>query len=377
MFGRDIDRQKSCKHGWDNLFQKSSVEREYCYENLIFSSTIVKHFIDEIVISASTLQTLEEHCKVRTEIEDMRNKDVRGTTSAIEVVTTSVTNIMKRSFEEKKRTTKRTRIHKDSKNEDIENNPFYVLGEKLSIVSFQDQFSPFLDEKSSNDKSEDDEIVKESGNIDEANISEEIDGDQSSDTTYNDPRDVSSSLISIMEEYCKKDSTSKFDPAHSYILDLISTSKIIKEFTLEHCLGDITANLPQDKQFELICAVSMKTEQEEIATEYRLQLYLPILDQLKRERHLQSPQDVYHLMARKVLRFLKIMIEALSPERRTEFTKSWKSFEYPRTWHKLPNLISHIDSFIISDCLWLTMMIPFILNHCISKNLFLHHFNTE
>ncbi|CAI2201519.1 19420_t:CDS:2, partial [Funneliformis geosporum] len=81
-------------------------------------------------------------------------------------------------------------------------------------------------------------------NIDEDNtsdipdmpdISEEIDGgDQSSGTIYNDPRDVSLSLISIMEEYCKKDSTSKFDPAHSYILDLTATSKIIKEFTPEH-----------------------------------------------------------------------------------------------------------------------------------------------
>ena len=121
----------------------------------------------------------------------------------------------------------------DNNNEDIENNPFYVSGEKSSIVSFQYQFSPSLGEKSSNNESEDDEIAKESGvmspspqlrnedllpshtippqkNIDEANISEEIDSDQSSGTTYNDPRNVSS-LISIMEEYCKKDSTSKFE----------------------------------------------------------------------------------------------------------------------------------------------------------------------
>lgn len=34
VFGRDIDRQKFC----DNLFQKSSVEREYCYENLVISN---------------------------------------------------------------------------------------------------------------------------------------------------------------------------------------------------------------------------------------------------------------------------------------------------------------------------------------------------
>ncbi|RIA94243.1 hypothetical protein C1645_873574 [Glomus cerebriforme] len=71
-------------------------------------------------------------------------------------------------------------------------------------------------------------------NIDEANISdisEEIDGDQTSGTIYNDPRDVSSSLISIIEEYRKKDSNRNLsNPAHSYILDLTATSKIIKRF---------------------------------------------------------------------------------------------------------------------------------------------------
>lgn len=45
-----------------------------------------------------------------------------------------------------------------------------------------------------------------------------------------------------------------------------------------------------------------------------------------------------------------------------EFITFWKSFEYPRTWQKLPNPISHIDSFMMKDCLHLAMMIPFILN---------------
>ena len=35
MFGRDIDRQKFCKYGWDNLFRNSSVEEEYRDENLV------------------------------------------------------------------------------------------------------------------------------------------------------------------------------------------------------------------------------------------------------------------------------------------------------------------------------------------------------
>jgi len=129
-----------------------------------------------------------------------------------------------------------------------------------------------------------------------------------------------------------------------------------------------------DKQFEEISAASTISERKAIAAEYGLHLQMPILDQLKRERHLQSPQDVYHLTAGKVLRFLKITIEALSPEGKTEFMRFWKSFEYPKAWKKLPNPISHIDSFMMSDCLQLTMMIPFILNRFLKSR---HFKNSE
>ncbi|RIB06932.1 hypothetical protein C2G38_2215834 [Gigaspora rosea] len=87
-------------------------------------------------------------------------------------------------------------------------------------------------------------------------------------------------------------------------------------------------------------------------------IILPIpslLDKLKRERHLQSPQDVYYVTAGKVQRFFKITIEALSTKVKLIFLKFWKSFEYPRTWQKLPNPISHLDSFMMSDCLCLAM----------------------
>ena len=48
MFGRDIDRQKFCRHGWDNLFQKSNVEREYCYENLVIRNGYRNKLVIEI-----------------------------------------------------------------------------------------------------------------------------------------------------------------------------------------------------------------------------------------------------------------------------------------------------------------------------------------
>src|SRR5436853_30374 len=117
-----------------------------------------------------------------------------------------------------------------------------------------------------------------------------------------------------------------------------------------------------DRQFEEICAASTLSECKNLATEYGLHLQPPILSQLRWERHLQSPQDAFHATAGKVLRFLKITVDALLPEGKSIFIITWKNFEYPRTWHKLPNPISHIDSFMMSDCLRLAMMFPFILN---------------
>ncbi|CAG8675643.1 7834_t:CDS:2, partial [Racocetra persica] len=128
-------------------------------------------------------------------------------------------------------------------------------------------------------------------------------------------------------------------------------------------LGDMIADLLQKNDLARIKRhASILKRCKELATEYGLHLQPPILDRLKREKHLQSLQNVYHLIAGKVLRFLKITIEALSMEEKSIFIKFWKSFEYPKTWQKLPNPISHLDSFMISDCLYLAIVIPFILN---------------
>ncbi|CAG8494462.1 26201_t:CDS:2 [Racocetra persica] len=153
-------------------------------------------------------------------------------------------------------------------------------------------------------------------------------------------------------------------------------------------LGDVTANLLQDNnlvgvkrhvfhyhhltdnQFKEISIAPTITKYKELTTIYRLHLLLPILDRLKRERHLQFPHDIYHLIASKVLKFFKITIKALSSESKSEFMKYWKSFKYPRTWQKLPNLIFHIDNFMILDCLHLAMMIPFILNRFLKLSSF-------
>src|ERR1043165_869457 len=54
------------------------------------------------------------------------------------------------------------------------------------------------------------------------------------------------------------------------------------------------------------------TDYRKIATEYGLKNTKSSLDLLKRERHLQIPQDIYHLTAGKVQRLLNITIDLLS-----------------------------------------------------------------
>lgn len=95
---------------------------------------------------------------------------------------------------------------------------------------------------------------------------------------------------------------------------------------------------------------------------------MPILDLLQRERHLQSPQDSYHLIAGKTLKLLRLTIAILSSEGEQKFLGIWKSFEYPHQWSMLPNPISHIESFMMSDCLRLGMVMPFILNRSLTIN---------
>ena len=129
---------------------------------------------------------------------------------------------------------------------------------------------------------------------------------------------------------------------------------------------DITldiANISQyhhitNTQFKEIFTTQTLKEQNNLAKEYGLHTILPILDQLQRERHLQSPQD----------KLLKLTITMLSSEGEQNFIKKWKSFEYPRQWSKLPNPISHLESFMMSDRLRLGMVMPFILNRSLTIN---------
>jgi hypothetical protein len=97
-------------------------------------------------------------------------------------------------------------------------------------------------------------------------------------------------------------------------------------------------------------------------TKYGLRDKVPTLNQLIWNQHLQTPQDIYHATAGKIMRLLKLTINLFSLEGQRAFTKIWKEFEHPVQWSRLPNPISHHESFMMSDYLRLSMVIPFILN---------------
>ncbi|EXX66688.1 hypothetical protein RirG_121410 [Rhizophagus irregularis DAOM 197198w] len=60
------------------------------------------------------------------------------------------------------------------------------------------------------------------------------------------------------------------------------------------------------QQHQEISDESTTTRQNQLCIQYGLRAKPNILDRLLRERHLQTPQDVYHATARKIGRLLKL-----------------------------------------------------------------------
>ena len=114
-------------------------------------------------------------------------------------------------------------------------------------------------------------------------------------------------------------------------------------------------------QLKEISQAANISRQKLLCSKYGLRPEPSILDMLKRERHLQTPQDVYHATAGKIGRLLNLTCELLSREGIDDFIKTWKDFEKPKKWSRIPNPISHRDSFMMSDCFRLAMIMPFIL----------------
>ena len=128
-----------------------------------------------------------------------------------------------------------------------------------------------------------------------------------------------------------------------------------------------------DEEILKISQESVNSRIELLCTEYGLRPRPSVLDKLKRERHLQTPQDIYHATAGKIGRLLKLTCELFSREGEDNFIKIWKNFKIPKKWLHLPNLISHSNSFMISDLLRLAMIMPFLLNQFLKESSLKHN----
>ncbi|CAH1771506.1 3297_t:CDS:1, partial [Entrophospora sp. SA101] len=64
-----------------------------------------------------------------------------------------------------------------------------------------------------------------------------------------------------------------------------------------------------------------------------------------------------------------------------EFLKIWHNFEFPSTWARQQNPITHLGSYFFSDYLHLSMIMPFLINRAISTTMlnkaFIEHLITS
>jgi hypothetical protein len=117
-----------------------------------------------------------------------------------------------------------------------------------------------------------------------------------------------------------------------------------------------------NEQFREISLTITSQERKQLMTKYGLRNKVSALNQLMWNQHLQTPHDIYHATTGKIMRLLKLTVNLFSLEGQRVFTKTWKKFEHPTQWSRLPNPISHHESFMMSDYLRLSMVMPFILN---------------
>jgi hypothetical protein len=121
-----------------------------------------------------------------------------------------------------------------------------------------------------------------------------------------------------------------------------------------------------DNEFLEIQQAENRNSKINLARSYGLCFEQNILDKLFRNRHTQTPQDPFHMMAGLGGRLLNSTFEILTKEGLNAFLITWKSFEMPSTWSRQQNPITHRQSYFMSDNLRLTMIFPFLLKRFLS-----------
>ncbi|CAB4433969.1 unnamed protein product [Rhizophagus irregularis] len=122
-------------------------------------------------------------------------------------------------------------------------------------------------------------------------------------------------------------------------------------------------------EFENIQRLPNMSQKHALASSLGLRLIPNPLDQLIRDRHISTPQDIFHCFAGKANRLLIATFRLLTNSGEDTFTRTWKFFEVPSCWSRQQNPITHLACYFMSDILRLTMIIPFILYRCLTTNL--------
>ncbi|CAG8777489.1 1922_t:CDS:1, partial [Cetraspora pellucida] len=81
-----------------------------------------------------------------------------------------------------------------------------------------------------------------------------------------------------------------------------------------------------------------------------------------------SLQDIYHSMGGKARTLLNATFNILNNGGKKAFIEHWKTIKKPSSWGRLPNPIRHHQSFIFSNVLKISMLMPFILRHFLNSN---------
>ncbi|CAG8552274.1 7392_t:CDS:2 [Gigaspora margarita] len=127
-----------------------------------------------------------------------------------------------------------------------------------------------------------------------------------------------------------------------------------------------------DIQYNEIAQQKTDSARRQLSSQYGL-CKKPVLDKLYWNRHLQTPQDAYHALAGKAARLLDITLRCLNTNGEVAWLKCWKDIKKPARWSRMPNPLTHRQSFTFSDTLRLAMLIPFILRYFLLPS----HFKIE
>ncbi|PKC09450.1 hypothetical protein RhiirA5_415624 [Rhizophagus irregularis] len=125
-------------------------------------------------------------------------------------------------------------------------------------------------------------------------------------------------------------------------------------------------------QFATVRNAQSQTERDLLATEFGIRKKPSIFDKVTRDHHLQCPHDAFYCVGGLAREMLQATFQTFSTIGENAFLEIWHNFEFPPTWSRQQNPITHLGSYFFSDCLCLCMIMPFLIYRAISNTAMLN-----